>query len=430
MDLSFSPDTHAWVCYLIVLFFGVLTGWREVIAQLKDSFVIWRYPAAWALMFILGIGPVLLFWLLDRVGALHDTSVIAAAIVGIAYTQILKGDSQYKAPGETSPIWNFLSWWRERVAKAVQDRVGTNLRAFDQMVCNCLSAPAKPGQTATAGNPTPLEEVTAIALKHASDPIAFKASIAAERSRLEAATPPLGPEVIEYKVAEFVYREMIRIDEVRYRKLLVEERFVQQGQVDRYFGSRAMRLITGLAMPVVIVGLVLFVVFDRTGVVKYAEREYLISRLSKTSGTVNDLDRVTARLIHVVAIEPLAAQGQPVAADFWLLPLLDLLGDSTLPMPRIDATLRVFLATRDKKVVDNHLLAERLMTMLRTSSVDARRRIHLSLVYFSPEKALDKDATTAAFKALSAWNPTEGDSITEIESKIDDWRDYWSKVKR
>src|SRR5207237_4507437 len=47
MDLSFSPDSPAWVCYLIVLLFGVLTGWREVVAQLKDTYTLWRYPSAW-----------------------------------------------------------------------------------------------------------------------------------------------------------------------------------------------------------------------------------------------------------------------------------------------------------------------------------------------------------------------------------------------
>ena len=143
MDLNFSPDWPAWLCYLIVLLFGVLTGWREVVEKIDDVSGVWRLTATWALMLIIGVSPVLLFWLLDRVGALHDTSAIAAAIVGVAYTQILKGDSEYKAPGSTSPIWNFLSWWRERIAKAVQDRAANNALAFDQAVCERLADPAK-----------------------------------------------------------------------------------------------------------------------------------------------------------------------------------------------------------------------------------------------------------------------------------------------
>jgi hypothetical protein len=63
--------------------------------------------------------------------------------------------------------------------------------------------------------------------------------------------------------------------------------------------------------------------------------------------------------------------------------------------------------------------------MLRGGNVDARRRVHLALVYLAPDKA----ESSAEFKALRAWNPTEGDSITEIESKIDDWRAYWEKIK-
>jgi hypothetical protein len=429
MDLSFSPDSPAWVCYLIVLLFGVLTGWREVVAQLKDTYTLWRYPSAWVLMVILGIGPVLLFWMLDRVGALHDTSVIAAAIVGIAYTQILKGDSQYKAPGETSPIWNFLSWWRERIAKAVQDHVTRNALAFDQIVSGCLAAPAKPGKAAPAAaagptsGATPLQEVTALALKHAIDPVKLQAALEAERSRLKSATPPLSDEVIDYKIAEFIYREIQ--GDPGYRNQLVSQGLIEQSLVDRYFGSRWSRVLAIVAIAAAFVVTGLFVVLDRTGTVKYVEREYLMLRLSKATGTVNDLDRVTARLIERVAAEPRAAAGKPVAADFWLMPLLAVLNDSTLPMDRVNATLRVFLATRDKDVVDRHSLAERLITMLRGGNVDARRRVHLALVYLAPDKA----ESSAEFKALRAWNPTEGDSITEIESKIDDWRAYWEKIK-
>ena len=106
MDLSFSPDIDASLCYLVVLFFGLLSGWREVIAQpnVRDTFVIWGRPVTWLLFFIMAVSPALMFWMLDRVGALHDTSLIAAAIVGIAYTQIVQGDTKYKAPGDTSPI--------------------------------------------------------------------------------------------------------------------------------------------------------------------------------------------------------------------------------------------------------------------------------------------------------------------------------------
>lgn len=430
MDLSFSPDLDAWICYLVVLGFGVLAGWREVVAQLKDTFVIWTYPAAWVLMFLLGIGPALLFWMLDRVGALHDTSLIAAAIVGIAYTQIVKGDAQYKAPGDTSPIWNFLSWWRDRIGETVQHRVGYNRRTFDQIVCSRLAAPAGP-----AGGPaaTPLERVTAIALKHAADPIDLKAKIDAERQRLAAAIPPLAPEIVEYKVAEFVYREMIRVDEQGYRKLLVAEGLIDQSLVDRYFGSQRRRMLTGLSVLAVVVGLGLFVAFDGTGVVRYLEREYLISRLAKSSGTVSDLDRVTKRLVEVVAAEPVVQAGKPVAADFWIVPMVNLLHDSTLPMDRVNATLKVFLTARDKSVIEQNLLAERLVTMLRSNNVDARRRVHLGLVFLSPEgrldKEKDKEKITAEFKKLSDWNPTEGDSITEIEGKIDDWRAYWKKIR-
>lgn len=403
MDLNFSPDWPAWLCYLIVLLFGVLTGWREVVEKIDDVSGVWRQTATWALMLIIGVSPVLLFWLLDRVGALHDTSAIAAAIVGVAYTQILKGDSEYKAPGSTSPIWNFLSWWRERIAKAVQDRAANNALAFDQAVCERLADPAK------------LASATALALKLTGDPVKFQVDLSAERARLAAASPALDATVIDYKIAELVYRE-IQADPGD-RKLMVTTQLIDKALVDEFFSNRFDRLMGG-AILLAIVAAGALAIFGHKEISGWIEREYLLGRLSKPNGTVSDLDRVTTSFSRRMGDARPGSTGNRDSVGFWLEPLPDVLRDSTLPMSRIDAVLQVALVARDKEPN----LGRHLAPALRSGNVDARRRVQLALVYLTegkkPEPAVD----------LKGWNPTEGDSITDIERRIDAWRAYWSSV--
>jgi hypothetical protein len=181
-----------------------------------------------------------------------------------------------------------------------------------------------------------------------------------------------------------------------------------------------------------VVGIVVFAVLDyrgliETGLIKGAEREYLLSRIAKASGSVNDLDRVVLRLAHRVAAEPAPQPGKAPGPDYWIVPLLDLLNDSTLAMGRVDATLKVFLTARDKDAVDRAVMTDRLVTLLRANNIDARRRVHLHLLYLAPDFGKEEAQQPDDFKPLAKWNPNEGDSITEIEGKIDAWRAYWKK---
>jgi hypothetical protein len=410
VDLNFSPDWPAWVCYLIVLFFGAFTGWREVIEKLSDTSGVWRHPTAWALVIILGVSPVLLFWLLDRVGALHDTSAIAAAIVGVAYTQILKGDSEYKAPGSTTPIWNFLSWWRDRIATNLMDRTSKNVTAFIQTVCQRLA------------DPQVLPQAIALAQKLSSNPVAFQAELTAKRAELAGANPPIAPEVIDYKIATLVYREIY--GSPNYRQLMVSYSLVDQALIDSYFSDRRSRwiaLASGAAVAALVVSVIIGL--DGIGTARWIEREYLISRLSKPNGTTADLDRIVSRFNDRVIAEISKPGGRAGDATFWLEPVVYVLRDSTLPMQRIDKAVQVALSTRDKDALKLQVIAERILPTLRNGNVDTRRRIQSALLYLSKGRSPVPD------DKLASWNPTEGDSITDIEEKIDAWRAYWSPPK-
>ena len=183
-----------------------------------------------------------------------------------------------------------------------------------------------------------------------------------------------------------------------------------------------MALLSGALVAALVVCVIIGL--DGMGTARWIEREYLISRLSKPNGTTADLDRIVSRFNdRVIAEDYENPGGRSGDATFWLEPVIYVLRDSTLPMQRIDKAVQVALSTRDKDALKLQVIAERILPTLRNSNVDTRRRIQSALLYLS------KGRLPAPDEKLANWNPTEGDSITDIEEKIDAWRAYWSSPR-
>jgi hypothetical protein len=286
------------------------------------------------------------------------------------------------------------------------DQTSRNLTAFIQTVCQRLA------------DPQVLPQAIALALKLSNNPVAFQTELAAKRTELAGASPPIAPEVIDYKIATLVYREIYGSS--NYRQLLVSYGLIDQALVNSYFSDRRSRwvaLASGALVALIVVGVIIGL--DGMGTARWIEREYLISRLSKPNGTAVDLDRVVSRFNDRVVSETLNSGD----ATFWLEPVVYVLRDSTLPMQRIDKAVQVALSTRDKNALESQVIAERILPALRTGNVDTRRRVQSALLYLSKGKSAAPD------EKLANWNPTDGDSITDVEEKIDAWRAYWSPTK-
>ncbi len=409
MDVSFSPDVPAWICYLVVLVFGALTGWREVIEKLGNPRGIWRHGGTWALILILATTPALLFWFLDRAGTVSDTSIVGAAIIGVAYTQILKGDSEYKAPGSTIPIWDFLSWWRVQIGHSLSERSTANFLAFDQKASEEIAKADKFGPA------------TQLAQKVSADPVKFAADLEAERQRLSTAAAALDQDAVNFKLAQQVYREIQ--GDSNWPKLIVEHNLIDKGLVYKYFSGRWPRRLVATVIVVVAIWFALGASVQSSGgdvgtIRARLERAYLVNRLKKQSGSAPDLARVTGQLMA-----RLNGAGDSSTRKFWLASLREPLRDPTLSMPRVDAAIQVLLAARDHKAISQVSIADGLLYALRNSNVDARRRIQAALVYLA--SALQP----APPEDLLKWNPTEGDAVPQIEQRIDQWRAAWSPPK-
>ena len=87
MDLSVSPDLDARWCYLIVLLCGLISARAQLYKRFVDFKVsgAWLVPSTWLVFAIYLAIPIALFWLMDRMNALNDTSLFAALLVVICF---------------------------------------------------------------------------------------------------------------------------------------------------------------------------------------------------------------------------------------------------------------------------------------------------------------------------------------------------------
>jgi hypothetical protein len=123
MDLNVSPDLEAFWCYGIVALIGAFVAIGQIRQRIGKIEGIWFIPRTWWLFTLYVAVPVALFWLLDRTGAINDTSFFAAILVGFGYQGILAGGNQtLRAPGEVSQFWTPFVAYADRIAQLVRDQ--------------------------------------------------------------------------------------------------------------------------------------------------------------------------------------------------------------------------------------------------------------------------------------------------------------------
>jgi hypothetical protein len=99
--------------------------------------------------------------------------------------------------------------------------------------------------------------------------------------------------------------------------------------------------------------------------------------------------------------------------------LTQLLRRPNMPMERVDLILQTLLEASDQDKPDTSL-AVWLAPSLRANSVDARSRVHDVL------KFLASKCTTQPAPELQQWRPADGDSTSDLERRVTDWRLYWT----
>src|SRR5436190_7308283 len=137
MDLSVSPDLDARSCYLIVLFCGLISARSQLYKRFVDFKVsgAWLVPSTWLIFGIYLAIPIALFWLMDRMNALNDTSLFAALLVGLGYPAILAGGfGGLKVSAGVQDVFKPIEAFTDSVIKSVTKAAARNDKRFEDFV--------------------------------------------------------------------------------------------------------------------------------------------------------------------------------------------------------------------------------------------------------------------------------------------------------
>jgi outer membrane protein OmpA-like peptidoglycan-associated protein len=97
----------------------------------------WAYFSTYLLFTLFFILPIAIFWGLDRIGAIHDSSLISALIVALTYQAIIDGKSETKSSALTSIFAPVLAWMNQ-VPQRLAVRAQADTEEFMTAVANTV----------------------------------------------------------------------------------------------------------------------------------------------------------------------------------------------------------------------------------------------------------------------------------------------------
>ncbi len=388
MDLGVSPDLDAFYCYGIVFLLGLITAANQVSTRLGKFRGRWIMVNTWLLFFAYAFVPVVLFWVLDRTNAVHDTSLFAAILVGFGYQQILSGSvASIQPAGEISKFWQPFAAWADSIADRIGNRIIVNDRRFDEKLLQAVREDENKMQR--------LRDVT---FAHAADVPALQQSLTA----IDNFQPPLEPAVVAARKSSLLYSNLKQSSPQTFDFLLYRNNITSAFSYAWYakeYRSKAAALAVALAL---IVGVVWGI-----GRIYTPENlaHYYVWRLQRSNTTDYDQYRARRELLKRL---PTAKRAYERLAELLRMP--------NLPVKTADEVLGVLVEAHMSAAVQGVDLPNLLFDSLRTENSDTRRRIQDILIYLSKEKGVTVP------KKLLDWKPDAKDSATDIDEMIKEWR--------
>lgn len=393
MDLQFSPDLDAAWCYAILALIAAFSAKRQL-AKLLDPLVSESLTTfkGWMLYAAYFFIPIGLFWFLDRTGAIHDTSLFAAVIIGVAYDRILAGEiNSMTVPGATGGMWKPFTAWADRVTSTIKHRLFRDEQRFtDKLIRDVVRDPAKM---------TALEELLKSRL---ADPKPIFADIEA----LNALGPGPIPAWALEKHARLLYTHALSLPDWQY--MLMKSRITSKFRYYWYVEQWKSKMISLLMVCLVLVvsSYVAVRITNTPWMVRYEAW-----RLVKANATEQDRARARSRLITRLKDE-----------KFRSLVVEELIHDLRSPglsSDRVDSILGMLLEAR-QSLKSTPELAAPLIDSLRLVGVDSRTRILQTLRFLAKVDGLKLKEDLAG-----KWQPTDGDSINDLEQYIVDLKQAW-----
>jgi hypothetical protein len=395
MDLSISPDLDARLCYAVVLLCGLFSArtqlYKRFVVLKMNIAEVWLVPTTWMMFGIYLLTPLGLFWLMDRTGALNDTSLFAALLVGLAYPAILEGGfGGLKAPSGLGDVVKPIQAFTDKMIESVNQAAARQQRKFEDFVVNRMVTDAKV-----------FDEIFGLTRTTGVDSQSLDKEVAA----LDANTS-LDPLLRKERKARIIYLYLSSVPDLM--TTLTRNKTVMG---DRWWNSPVykMRVIVGCVVVLFIaLCLILTVAMTRPSI----SIGYYVWRAAKVNNTEKDRFRARDYLRSYL----LSTNLGPVTYRS----LARMIRTPSLPVERVDLCLQLLLQAREQEFHQDLLCAE-MVEALRVDSVDVRSRIHEALVWLATKHDTNFKEKE---KELATWNPRTGDSVPNLEDWIWRWRKF------
>lgn len=391
MDLSVSPDLNALYCYAIVILLGLVTAGGQISTRLVNMPSKWIMVNTWLLFFAFLFLPVGLFWLLDRTGAIHDTSLFAAVLIGAGYQQILTGNlASIRPSGDISKFWQPFSAWADHVADRIRNRVARNDALFiEKLFADVTNSSAKQ------------DSLKSLALAHSTNAPELEKALQAVQGQAGV----LGDKGVLEKSIRVQYDDLTRSEPLTWQFLLHEHKVIK-GWFYYWYEKEWRSKTAAIAVAII---LIIGAAFGLNGLwTSQNLGRYYVWRLAKANATDVDHFRARQQLVKYL-----------VQTDAPYRNLTNLLRFGGLPIKTAENILSLLVETRDSATAHKANLPFLLADSLRTDNPDIRARIEDVLKYFSDERKLQ-------IGDLRDWKPSAKDTSTDIDARVKEWEKVWA----
>ncbi|MGZ8366102.1 MAG: hypothetical protein ACXW34_02405 [Nitrospira sp.] len=324
---------------------------------------------------------------------------MAAVFVGVGYERILSGQGEPKIPSVITGFWTPFSSFADSISVRVTKRIADRTSRFDRLLIAKIAESRE----------------TVDAFKNLARSLTRDVgSLDKKISDIQANHSVLGDTLAQEKQVLVYYAEVNQaprwLDLLRDAKLIDDETF-KSFPSDSGIWSR----FVVISLPVLLV-----LIFFASN--KLVDQKYYLWRLAKSNATVTDQWRTREALTGYVT-DP--------ETTLTISARIGRLARGPIMQPdRLEIALQVLIAGA-KRANNVPQVAWNIVGALRTPAVDNRTRLQSALMYLAQyqtgaDPCLDTSSATLP-KQLCEWKPTDGDSIVDIEDRIDRWIAFWTR---
>jgi hypothetical protein len=412
-----SPDVPAYISYLLIAIAGVVVAIDSINALLGRAEDRWAFAGTWGLFFAHTILPILLFWFLDYTGAIHDTALFAALVVGFGYRQIFAGGVQgITMPGQTAALWKPFEAWVDRVSQGIARR---NQLYKDQF--------AEKVKAAMAPAPPLLQRFETIVFAKTDN-------VAGLTTAVNAAAVTGHPGADIRRRVDVLWTDLRRNRPDLYGWILMRNRVVGPFRYWLWLDKGRAKLMSLAAIVLVLAslaGLFWWIAGDPSGVDRtYSWRlRYHTWRFLKANTTERDRWRSREYLARELSgWESNRAPALPDAtrrafvANVTLSRFLQELRYRDIPNAKAAQILDLLVSCHSPAL--NAAYVPELIESLRAQNDVVRLETRKALV------ALNVDYPKVTIKdVIAKWEPKKNDTPGEIDQRVREWRAWWNETQ-